>query len=204
MADFDRSSYSVSVLTFPESLDNWDLVRSYFELRKKIFIEKMAWTLYQIDGVEFEQYDTMSDTVYIVAHCGRKAVGGARLRRTDCSTGNGNVSYSYMIRDAHLGILPQLPDNMCFEVPPVDTRVWELTRLVAVGDLSINRAILEKANDFLLAQAAERCLFLGPPAFMRMAKGMGWKPSPLGPVVGNEDGRFLAFQCDVRDRAAVG
>lgn len=26
---------------------------------------------------------------------------------------------------------------------------------------------------------------------------MGWTPVPLGPIVGNQDGRFLAFGCDV-------
>lgn len=54
-------------------------------------------------------------------------------------------------------------------------------------------------NRFLIKEQADRCLFLGPPAFLRMAKGMGYVPARFGPTVKNDDGSFLAFSYDVVD-----
>lgn len=102
-----------------------------------------------------------------------------------------------MIRDAFVERI-NLPSILCDTEPLTDPKSWELTRLVSVNnDAKTAHDILEAANDFIKMEGGERCLFLGPPAFMRMAKSYGYKPEPLGPVVGNQDGRFLAFSCDV-------
>ncbi|WP_330447732.1 hypothetical protein FLP41_01715 (plasmid) [Paracoccus marcusii] len=77
----------------------------------------IAWHgLHHAEGIEFEQYDTF-DTVYVIAHRDGRAIGGARLKRTDCSFGGGKVVYSYMIRDAHRGLLPGMPTNLCRDEP---------------------------------------------------------------------------------------
>ena len=67
-----------------------------------------------------------------------------------------------------------------------------------VGD-----AILRRVNEFLFQQGATRCLALGSPAFMRMAARAGWPVSKLGPLSGNHDGQFLAFECSVMNPAHV-
>ena len=77
----------------------------------------------------------------------------------------------------------------------------EFTRLATGRDPGLARDILTAANDWLAAQDARECLFLGPPSFIRMAKSMGYNPDPLGPVAGNAEGRFLAFSCAVIERA---
>ena len=56
----------------------FDLVASFFQLRKQIFVDRMAWPLHHAEGIEFEQYDTF-DTVYVIAHRDGRAIGGARL-----------------------------------------------------------------------------------------------------------------------------
>lgn len=165
--------------------------------RKKVFVDRMEWPLVHAEGIEFEQYDSFN-TTYIIAHRANEVLGGARLKRTDSRLGSGTVVYSYMIRDAHLGLLPNMPPKLCASNPPVDSSVWELTRFVASDKPEgVAEAILRKANAFLYEQRAQSCLFLGPPAFLRMAKRLGWTAEPLGPVVGNSDGRFLAFRCAV-------
>lgn len=185
----------VAVLKFPTAIPEWELVPKYLQYRKKIFVDRKAWALQVAEGNEFEQYDTF-DTVYIIAHRNMDVVGGARLKRTDATWGQGKVVYSYMIRDACRGLLPGMPTDLCYEEPPVDSRTWELTRFAAdapgVGD-----AILRRVNQYLFEQGAARCLALGSPAFMRMANRVGWPASKLGPVSGNHDGRFLAFECPV-------
>lgn len=189
--------FEVTVVDLSSGVQSMDLVVAFMRFRKRIFVDRMEWPLNHIDGIEFEQYDTFS-TTYVIAHQGGEVLGGARLKRTDTTHGSGVLVYSYMIRDAHLGLLPNMPARLCTENPPVDPAIWELTRFVAEErPEGIAEAILRTANDFLHERCARTCLFLGPPAFLRMAKRLGWSPEPLGPVVGNDDGRFLAFSCDV-------
>ncbi len=182
----------ISVLSIPNGLSDWHLVASYLRMRKDVFIKKLEWSLQETDSMEFEQYDRV-DTVYVIAHSGTTVHGGARLIRTDRSVG----VYSYMIRDAFQSKLPGLPCEICSEAPPRSEKVWELTRFASAGENDVARKILYRANDYLVSQNASSCLFLGPPAFLRMAKSMNFQPAPLGPVTGNVDGKFLAFSCEV-------
>ncbi len=177
--------------------DHWDLVTAFLKLRRAVFIEKMEWPLYQAEDMEFEQYDRV-DTVYVIAHIGNRVVGGARLLRTDHIGGAGKVRYSYMIRDAYLGLLDGLPAAICDTDPPFSANVWELTRLISDETAGVAELVLEATNDFLVEQKATRCLFLGPPAFMRMARSMAFQPNAMGKIQSNPDGRFLAFECPVR------
>lgn len=174
------------------------VINGFLKLRKKVFIEKMDWELISQDQIEYEQYDMIS-TTYVIAHEQGEVVGGARLVRTDTilPTTFGRTHYSYMIRDAYLGLLTGLPKELCYNEPPRDPKIWELTRFVVTDGARVGAAILEKVNEYLKEQGAESCLFLGPPAFMRMSKSMGYQPKPLGKIVANESGRFLAFSCDV-------
>lgn len=191
----------ITVLRLPRDVARWNLVASFLRLRKEVFIDAMRWSLFESEAMEFEQYDALG-TAYVIAHEGEEVRGGARLLRSDNRHGNGRYVYSYMIRDAWRGMLPGLPEALCEKEPPVAADVWELTRLATGRDPGLARDILDAANDWLRTQGARKCLFLGPPAFMRMAKSMGYDPRPMGRVAGNSDGRFLAFSCDVVDRAA--
>nr|WP_162623939.1 acyl-homoserine-lactone synthase [Paracoccus saliphilus] len=190
----------VELISLPRDMDRFDLVTSFLKLRKQIFVDRMAWPLHHAEGIEFEQYDTY-DTAYVIAHRDGQAIGGARLKRTDKSLGGGTVVYSYMIRDAHLGLLPGMPTNLCHDEPPVDPQAWELTRFAALPLPGLAERILEVANGYLHQIGASDCLFLGPPAFLRMASRLGWTPQPLGDLVSNDDGKFLAFSCAVRQPA---
>lgn len=186
----------LTVIRMPHGFSRYDLVKSFLELRKAVFVDKMKWPLYQYEEIEFEQYDTFS-AVYIVAHKEGTVLGGARLIRTDQEIGTGSVRYSYMIRDAQKGSLPGMPENICFDAAPRDKKVWELTRLATLPNVDVAALILHAANRFLIAEKATTCLFLGPPAFLRMAKAMGYSPKRMGPTVRNDDGSFLAFSCGV-------
>lgn len=191
------ANFVIETVQLPRDMHRYNLVAGFFQLRKRVFVDRMSWPLHHADGIEFEQYDTL-DTVYIIAHDNGEVIGGARLKRTDKTHGDGKVVYSYMIRDAHLGLLPGMPESLCSDTPPVEASSWELTRFTTLPVDGLAAQILDCANDFLYAVDATQCLFLGPPAFLRMATRLGWKPCPLGEVVGNADGRFLAFSCDVR------
>lgn len=182
----------VNVLRLPEGASDWDLVAEYLRLRREVFIGDLSWNLTVHRDIEYEQYDTLR-TVYAVAHRGREVVGGARLNPTTLRVGAGEYVYSYMIRDACLGLLPGLPTDLCDHEPPVADDIWELTRMATLKDPRISAAIIDAASRFLVAEGASRCLFLGPPAFLRMAKRAGWTAQAMGPVSGNHDGRFVAI-----------
>ncbi len=188
----------VSIIRLPEGIEKWHLVAKFFQLRKDVFIDKMDWALHQDHNLEYEQYDMMT-SVYVIAHEGDRVLGGARLVRTDWKQNIGKVVYSYMIRDAYLGLLPGLPTNICDEEPPVDPEVWELTRLTSVKGVMVGEEILEAMDSYLQGLGAKQCLFLGPPVFLRLARMLAYDPKPLGKIVGNKDGRFLAFACGIRN-----
>ncbi|WP_185958797.1 acyl-homoserine-lactone synthase [Paracoccus laeviglucosivorans] len=192
----------ISILRFPQDANRWNLVGAYLTLRRDVFIERKDWSLWQAEDLEFEQYDSF-DTTYVIAHIGIEVVGGGRLRRADQRTGHGNYRYSYMIRDAVLGMLPGLPRELCFDPPPVDPSTWELTRFVNTAGAGIANAMLGAINDFLFASDAKSCLCLGSPAFLRMARRVGWQAREMGPVCGNKDGRFLVFDLSVVDPARL-
>jgi acyl homoserine lactone synthase len=191
---------TLHVLTLPRDAARWNLVTAYLRLRKDVFIDRMNWSLHAHGSTEFEQYDHFG-TTYVIAEDPEtgEVVGGARLLRTDQASpnGSGRVTYSYMIRDAALGLLEDLPIDVSRAEVPVDGRVWELTRLISRGTARVAEAILSEVRRFLSGVGAERCLFLGPKAFMRMASRMGFEPQPLGQVVENLSGHYLAFSCDV-------
>ena len=186
----------VSVIRVPDGLPRWDLVTKYLRLRKEVFIDRLDWPLYEIEGMEFEQYDTVN-AVYVIAHAGKEVLGGARLLRTTQNVGMGRITYSYMIRDACRDILPGLPADLCADEPPTDPFIWELTRLATLTGPEITSMILKKTNVFLKSEGAKSCLFLASPTFMRLAEKLGFLPIALGPVKENKDGKFLVFRCDI-------
>lgn len=201
-------NYICSIVTVPagkmpesaaEELNN-ELFERYLDLRTKVFTNEKGWDVWLPTKNDLDSYDCY-DAIYIVAYEPRnnRVLGGARLMCTNRSHGFARVDTpTYMINDAFRGALNGLPSNICDAEPPRDKDVWELTRLV-VGDAgpTVARSILKASNDFLHGLGAKRCLFLGPRAFMRMAKGMGYTPAPLGPIVGDPGDTFLAFETEV-------
>lgn len=198
--------YSVMCRDFTTS--KWHLVPQSLNLRREVFMHRKKWSLNAVLGMEFDQYDTHLAR-YILAHRGDELLGSARLIRTDMiMPASGPVRYSYMIRDAYLGLLDKIPQSICDEEPPVSAKVWELTRLAVSSDADrhIGKGLLGAVNRFLADQGASECLFLSAPSLMEMAKRMGYKPKPMGPLTNTveksvRDEAYLAFSCEVRGYA---
>ena len=192
---------SLHKLSLNSSGSDGILLCDFLQLRHDIFVEKLSWELTTIGGLEVEEYDT-EDAIFIVAvdNETQKVVGGARLLRTDhemsaCAFSDETVTY--MIKDAFEGKLDGIPAQITLEQPPTSKAIWELTRLISTGGAVVVEAILFEAQRILKTKMATECLFLGPPSFMRMARKMGFQPKPLGPVVEEQSGKYLAFSCNV-------
>lgn len=92
--------------------------------RKMVFIDQKSWDLPHTEGMEFDQYDTPQSRSVVIHEYGR-VLAGVRLLPTTARCG----CYSYMLRDAQLGMLPDIPDYVLYEKAPVMPQVWEATRL---------------------------------------------------------------------------
>jgi acyl homoserine lactone synthase len=191
-----------SVLQFPRDVMSWHLVVDFMKLRAAVFVYDKGWNIPLTEGMDFEQYDVGFRATYVIAHIGPHVIGGARMLRCDNEVGEPAL-VSYMIHDATLGRI-SIPKNVCNAPPPTDADHWELTRLVTTDRrVTTVQGIMAAANEFLASQNAKACLFLGPPAFQRMAASFGYSPKPLGPTVSDEHGEFQAFSCDVIRRLAA-
>lgn len=185
----------VRVLRFPDNVGDWDLVVDFLRLRTDVFVGELGWSLPTHRGLEFEQYDSFQNVVYVLAVDQGSVVAGGRLVRTDAMQPGG--CYTYMIKDAHDGRLPGMPAKLCFDAPPTDPEFWELTRIAAPRSRMGARRVCAGVNDFLKGQGAKHCLGLGAPSLMKLMGLFGYRPEPIGEVVQNGDGSFLAFQCEV-------
>lgn len=189
----------VSILKSPQGGARWHLVIDYMMLRRDVFIEKLKWGLTSYQELEFEQYDTLGYSTYVVAHNGGTVLAGCRLIRCDSNVGGSENCFTYMIKDAYDGRI-DLPSKLCFNSPPTDDRHWELTRMAAVrGNRRAVLAVMRTVQDYLVTQKAEACICLASPVVQRLANVSGFQTDPIGPVCGNEDGKFLAFAIPVND-----
>lgn len=99
------------------------LFTSFLRARRDHFIGLKGWQLPEVDGMEFDQYDTPFAR-YIFVHQGDRLRAGIRVIPTTAQC----MHYSYMIRDAQLGLLPGMPTDLLDAPAPVDPRIWEATR----------------------------------------------------------------------------
>lgn len=192
---------NIKILKMPFGIKKWDLVYEFYELRRKTFVDDMAWPLITQDGIEFDQYDSANLAHYVLAEDeAGKIIAGARLLRCDVEIGHGKDAISYMIRDAVLGRI-DLPRNIWGEGdPPVSDKYWELTRLASRStDPSVNRNILAAVFKFLSLMGAKECIALTSPALVRLTKSYGYETTRRGPILGNKDGRFCAFSVKIAD-----
>ena len=91
--------------------------------RYQVFTIENRWFPEREDGLEFDQYDT-PEAYHLIFSQGTEVVGGMRFLPTTHRVGK----YSYMIRDAKLGLLHTLPKTLLWRDAPIADGVWECTR----------------------------------------------------------------------------
>ena len=174
------------------------LVNKCLAERRRVFIEQKGWDLNTRDGIEDDQYDVFGAATYVIVHDEGKVIAGARLLRCDSRIGQGKHVYSYMIRDAYLGLI-DLPKGLCHIEPPIDIASWEMTRVFTLDrSMAALKLLIGAVRDHLVCQGAERLLCLGPKSLMRLGSILGFDSSILGDHLGNADGQFLAFEARLR------
>jgi acyl homoserine lactone synthase len=157
-----------------------DLLRQYHHLRKKVFVDTLKWNLPVHDGMEWDQYDSPRATYILIEEDGI-CVGGCRMLRCDHAHTIAGTTYSYMLRDAHLGLLPGFPPTV-IDNPPVSAEDWEMTRAISGRNPRQFRDLWNAQNDFVKSQNGSFCTVITRPAVIRLASMWGYEINPMGPI----------------------
>lgn len=171
-----------TTISFRTLSQHGDLLVKFMEARKRVFIDTLKWDVPSVDGMEFDQYDT-PNAKWVVIHEGGKVLGGVRLMSTTATCG----IYSYMLRDAQLGVLHSIPRDVLFLEAPVDPKVWEASRLFITEEVAaslrgqVQGALMAEMAKTAGAQGATHVIGIVPAVFSRWLRRLDLAAVPVGP-----------------------
>ncbi|MEX5730122.1 acyl homoserine lactone synthase [Rhodovulum iodosum] len=174
-----------TTLSFENIHNHGELFANMLRARRELFIVHNKWDLPEALGMEYDQYDTPASRWVVVHDELGKVLAGNRLTPTTAKCG----IYSYMIRDAQLGLLDTIPSHLLYEPAPVAETVWESSRLFVSHDVpaAIRRRVharlvyeLSKAARNL---GATQCLTLLNANWPRWAARVGVDMTAMGPAM---------------------
>lgn len=171
------------------------LLRQFFRLRKRVFVDTLDWELDVFDEMEIDQYD-QETAEYILQVQDGKCIGGARLLPTTTSFEVDGKPFSYMLRDAHLGRLPGFPQEVTEHIP-VDEKVWELTRVISAKDPKSFRDMMEAVRKHLKTYGVENCLFITRTAMYKICKFWGYDIRIIGPELKFGAMKAVTLDCKI-------
>lgn len=177
-----QSTLEATVLSVRNSHRHGELYVEFLKARKRTFIDLKGWSLPHVDGMEFDQYDTPQSHSIVIHEFG-KVLGGVRLLPTTARCG----CYSYMLRDAQLGLLKDIPDHLLYEKAPVSAHIWEATRLFITQEattarrLAIQTKLMTEMANAARELGASHVIGIVPAVFQRWLGRLGIGALPLGP-----------------------
>jgi len=178
----------VTTLSFTNIHNHGDLFAKMFRARHKTFIQKNHWELPETDGMEFDQYDTPASR-WVCVHEFGHVLAGVRLTPTTARCG----IYSYMIRDAQLGLLDAIPQNLLFEDAPVASHCWESSRVFVADSvpskmrLRVQCALIDEMVRSARSLGATSLIGIVPEHSPRLARRTGIDCQVAGPVIETDD-----------------
>ncbi|GAA6196577.1 acyl-homoserine-lactone synthase [Pseudophaeobacter sp.] len=189
-------------ITFDNLGETGTLFTALLRARYHHFIETRGWKLPNTRGLEFDQYDT-PESIYCTIHDGLTVYGGLRVTPTTAH----NINASYMLRDAQLGLLPDMPTNLLDEPAPQDPGTWEVSRVFVTDTLSSrDRMRVRSEIGLALARLAETWKFDSYICLTSVAAGLlmrrtGLTISPAGPrlEVGGETCQAYHLKVDAKN-----
>ena len=179
----------VTTLSYDNLHNHGELFANMFRARRQTFIQHKKWDLPEANGMEFDQYDTPASRWVAVHEFGR-VLAGVRLTPTTARCG----IYSYMIRDAQLGLLDSLPKDLLFEEAPVAAHIWESSRVFVSHDvpsklrLRVQCALIDEMVRSARTFGATSLIGIVPEHSPRLARRTGIDCVPAGRVIETDDG----------------
>lgn len=177
----DIGSIRATALSFRNMHEHGDLLVRYLEARRSVFVERLRWNASDVDGMEFDQYDTPFCR-WIVLHEFGQVIGGVRLVPTTARNG----IYSYLLRDAQMGVLDGIPSDVLFFRAPVEPNVWEASRFFitdavpAMRRSFAQRMLLDAMTEAARRNGASYILGVVPGIWSRWARRLGEGATPVG------------------------
>lgn len=159
------------------------LFTNVLRARRESFIVQNKWDLPEVDGMEFDQYDTPQSR-WIAVHEFGQVLAGIRMTPTTARCG----IYTYMIRDAQRGLLETIPRDLLNFEAPIDPHVWESSRVFVSNDvptadrLRVQMQLIHEMVISARALGAVTLLGIIPEHSPRLARRVGLDCIPCGPV----------------------
>lgn len=174
----------VTTLSYQNLHQHGQLFANMFRARHRTFIQNAKWNLPEADGMEFDQYDTPASR-WVAVHKNGEVMAGVRLTPTVHRCG----IYTYMIRDAQLGLLETIPANLLNFQAPVDPYIWESSRVFvsdvvpAAERLRVQMQLIHEMVVSARNLGATTLLGIIPENSPRLARRVGLDCVPVGPVM---------------------
>ncbi|WP_235888908.1 acyl-homoserine-lactone synthase [Maritimibacter alexandrii] len=178
-----KQGFSCTTLSVRNLHEHGDLFLRYLKARRDVFIVEKGWHLPEADGMEFDQYD-IPLARWIVVHDKEAILAGIRLLPTTSQCGR----HSYMLRDAQLGLLGDIPDDILYDEAPVAHHIWEATRLFvsekvdADRRLSVQKALMQEMSKAARAVGATEVIGIVPAVFRRWLSRIDLAATAIGPT----------------------
>lgn len=187
-----------TTLSFDNIHNHGMLFTNVLRARRQSFIVQRKWDLPEADGMEFDQYDTPQSR-WIAVHEAGRVLAGIRLTPTTARCG----IYSYMIRDAQLGLLQTIPSTLLYGPAPVSPLVWETSRVFIAQDVpsdmrsKVQRDLMTEMVASAKRLGAERLLGLCPAIWGRWMRRIGFNTEAAGPVMAIDgvQNQCIAMDC---------
>ncbi|MCK8465047.1 N-acyl-L-homoserine lactone synthetase [Aliiroseovarius sp. S1339] len=173
-----------TTLSFANLHNHGELFANLLRARRQSFIVQNRWDLPEAMGMEFDQYDTPASRWVAVHEFGR-VLAGIRLTPTTARCG----IYTYMIRDAQLGLLDSIPSDLLYADAPVAENVWESSRVFVAHDTPqrarrlVHAHLISEMTKSARDLGATQVLGLIPANWPRWAKRLGLDTSAAGRVM---------------------
>ncbi len=188
-----------TILSFHNFHTHGALFTDVLRARHESFIVQRNWDLPAVDGMEFDQYDTPQSR-WIAVHQLGDVLAGIRMTPTTARCG----IYSYMIRDAQLGLLSTIPSDLLYDHAPVCPTVWEASRVFVSHDVpaeargQVQAALMEGMVRTARSEGAARLLGLCPRVWMRWMRRLGYETAHVGPCLDIGGSPNQAIMMDLR------
>jgi len=173
-----------TTLSFENIHNHGELFANLLRARRQSFIVQNQWDLPEAMGMEYDQYDTPASR-WIAVHEFGRVMAGIRLTPTTARCG----IYTYMIRDAQLGLLDSIPSDLLFEEAPIADHIWESSRVFVAHDTPMK--IRRRVHAHLITEmtrsarqlGATQVLGLIPANWPRWARRCGLDAQAAGRVM---------------------
>ena len=172
-----------TTLSYDNLHNHGELFANMFRARHRTFIQNAKWDLPEANGMEFDQYDTPASR-WVCVHREGQVLAGVRLTPTTHRCG----IYTYMIRDAQRGLLETIPRNLLEFEAPIDTNIWESSRVFVSHDVPASdrlRVQMQLIHEMVVSArdlGATKLLGIIPEHSPRLARRVGLDCVPAGPV----------------------